>query len=195
MLHVGTDYVFDGDKGEPYEEGDRTNPMNAYGRSKLAGEIGVLQANPEAVIVRTSWLYGPSGTSFPRSIIRTWLEGTPLRVAVDQVGTPTYTGAFARVLRDVMTADLPGGVYHGAGPEVLSRREWARQSLEAFREVHGIEREIEIGEAKAADFPMPALRPAYSALSSKKLVEHGIAPMPPASESLREFCRRMGPNP
>jgi len=193
LLHLSTDFVFDGSARSPIAEDAPANPLGAYGRTKLQGEEAALRANPETVIARTAWLYGPIGPSFPRTIIRSWLAGNEIRAATDQTGSPTYTRDLARVLVDLIQRDAPAGIYHTAGPEAMTRHDLAVAALTAYRDmVLRDERPIEVLLAKAEDFPAPAKRPAYSVLGFRKALELGIAPMRPVKDALGDFCRRIG---
>lgn len=196
LVQISTDFVYDGTKREPYVEDDPTQPLGVYGASKLGGEEAVRHHLPDAIIARTAWLFGPYGENFPRTMIRAFLTGKLLRVVDDQVGTPTYTRDLARVLVDMVELDAPGGVYHTAGPEALTRHAFAFEAVTAFRDVVLKDaRPIEIGLAKSSDFPTPARRPAYSALSFEKVRALGIEPMRAPSMALADFCRRLGERP
>lgn len=191
LIYVSTDFVFDGSKTEPYTEEDKTNPLGAYGRTKREGEEAVMASGASALIVRTSWLYGPNGNSFPKTMINAWLAGKNLRVVADQIGTPTYTGDLARVLVDLVELGPEAGIYHAAGPDVMSWHEFARMVIEAYRDLRGLDNPVEIKPIKTEDWPTPAVRPKYSALSSGKLQSFGVEPMRPTREALREFCLRL----
>lgn len=165
VVQPSTDYVFDGEKREPYIETDATGPRTAYGRSKLAGEWTVAEANPRHAIVRTAWLFGVHGKNFADTMLR--LDG-PLKVVDDQVGCPTYTGHLAEALVELAGGRLTG-VVHVAGGSQCSWYEFAR---EIFRRA---EREVEVEPCTTAEFPRPAPRPAYSVLRSA----HHAAPVLP----------------
>lgn len=184
LLHVSTDFVFDGNSTEPYDEEAPVNPLGAYARSKLYGERA-LSANPRALIVRTSWLFGPNGPCFPKTILRVFREGKPLRVVADQLGTPTYVPFLARVLTDLIERDPFPGIYHAAGPDVMSWHEFASRAVKACT---GQPPAIE--PIRTEDWPTPAKRPPYSALSTEKLQASGIAPMPSLDEALNDFCEK-----
>lgn len=192
LLHVSTDFVFDGAGATPYTEEDVPNPQSVYGASKLEGERAVLDACPGALIVRTAWLYGAAGKSFPRTMIQLWREGKPLRVVADQTGCPTSTVDLARVMADLAERDAPGGVWHAGGEEATTWYGFARRAIELYAEVHGREPSMDVSPIGTADYPTPARRPAYSVLSAVKRTGFGINPMRPLDESLREFVRRIG---
>ena len=190
LLHVSTDFVFDGESSEPYDESARPNPLAVYGRTKLDGEEAALAAGCAALVVRTAWLYGPGGKCFPKTMLRAWLEGGSLRVVADQFGTPTYTGDLARVLGDLIERDPPAGVYHAGGPDTMSWHAFAELSLRVYAELSRDGRGIDIAPIRTEDWPTPARRPRYSALSFGKCASLGIAPMRPTVEALREFWTR-----
>ncbi len=196
MLHVSTDFVFDGAKGQPYREDDEPNPSGVYARSKWEGERAVRQAGCEALVVRTAWLFGPNGASFPRTMIRAWRAGKPLRVVADQTGSPTYTADLARVLVDLAERAPEPGVYHAAGPDALSWHAFAQRALRAYQEaVLADATPIEIEPIRTADWPTPAPRPAYSVLSFDKVARLNIEPMRPLDKALADFVRRLPPEP
>lgn len=186
LIHVSTDFVFDGEATEPYAEDARTNPLGVYGRTKRDGEDNVLNNNSNAIVVRTAWLYGPNGPSFPRTMIRAHESGRKLRVVADQTGCPTYTADLARVIVDLIEKNAFPGIYHAVGPEAMTWHEFASRTL---RVCTG--QDVEIEPIRTKDWPTPATRPRYSVLSTKKLLELGIEAMRPVDEALAEFCERL----
>jgi len=198
FLHVSTDFVFDGAGVGPYREEAPTLPLGVYGRTKRDGEEGVLAHAPQSVIVRTAWLYGAHGQCFPKTMIRAWLAGRALRVVGDQIGNPTHTFELARVLAEIVETRLDGGIYHAAGPSAMSWHRLALDALEVFHEVTGVApHPIAIESIVTADWPTPAQRPANSTLDPanstldfSKLAGHGITPMEPVREGLRNFVVR-----
>ena len=161
-IHVSSDYVFDGRKREPYLESDPTNPISAYGTSKLAGELAVGEAAPgRHTIVRSSWLFGIGGPCFPATILRLASDGGPLRVVDDQIGCPTYTGHLAQALLDVARAQV-GGILHAAADGQCSWFEFAREIVAAA----GLA--VDVSPCTTEEFPRPAARPANSVLRSER---------------------------
>jgi dTDP-4-dehydrorhamnose reductase len=191
LIHISTDFVFDGSATEPYTEQAETSPLGTYGATKLAGEQAVLEAMPTAIVLRTSWLYGPNGNSFPRTIIRAWEAEKPLRVLSDHVGCPTYTFDLADVISQAIARKIYPGIYHAAGPEQMSWFDFAVRAIDAWKAETGSSRSVEIEPIVTSDWPTPAKRPPYSVLSNAKLLGAGIGPMPPVSESLKHFCSRL----
>lgn len=191
LLHVSTDFVFDGDGTEPYKEVDKTNPLGAYGRTKWEGEQAVLTGHPNAIVARTAWLYGPNGNSFPKTMIRAWKAGKTLRVVGDQVGNPTYTVDLARVLADLIDKNAFPGIYHTAGPDAMSWHQFATLAIEAWAREVGKPAPAPLEAIRTEDWPTPTKRPKYSVLSFDKAAALGIQPMRPVTEAVAEFCHRL----
>ncbi len=164
LIHISTDYVFDGYKGAPYVETDSTHPRGVYAESKLVGEESALSQG--ATVLRTSWLFG-NGPCFPRSILRAAGAGQSLRVVNDQWGTPTFAGHLAQTICNVIRMDIEPGLYHAAGEEVVTWHQFAVRIL-AYR---GISADVD--PIATTDWPTDAPRPAYSALDSSKLSKAG----------------------
>ena len=162
VIHLSTDFVFDGRAARPYSEEDAVDPLSAYGRSKLEGERAVAAEAADHLIVRVSWLYGPHGKNFVSAILDAARAGKPLRVVSDQHGTPTYTGDLARALTGLI--DIPArGVLHFAQTGVCSRLDYAREALRQAG-LGAVEVEAITSDALAR----PARRPAYSALDTAR---------------------------
>lgn len=192
FLHISTDFVFDGRSDKPYTEQYATSPICKYGVTKLMGERNALMMHPRSVIARTAWLYGPNGKSFPRTIIKAWMDGKDLKVVGDQTGSPTYTADLARVMGDLIQNDVEGGVYHAAGPDAMTWLEFANHALEIYRDsVLGELRPIDIEPVTTADWPTPAKRPQFSVLNCDKLLAQGIPPMRSTPSALLDFCKRL----
>lgn len=179
MVHVSTDFVFDGEKGAPYTERDEPRPLNYYGASKLEGERRVLSACPAALVVRTSWSYGPGGVNFPGKVLDWAEEGRRLRAAEDQIGSPTYTPFLARGILQLLEAGA-GGVVHLAGAGQASRFEVAVATL------YKAELEVEVKSARAIDFPAPAPRPRNTALECSLAASLGVS-LPPWREGISAY--------
>jgi len=186
LLHLSTDFVFDGTSRKPYDPDDPTEPLGVYGSTKRDGEEAVRTALPTALIVRTSWLFGANGPSFPRTMIRAYEAGRHLKVVNDQVGCPTYTADLAKVLVDLMEKDPFPGIYHSVGPEVMSWHRLATLALESWTG-----KTIDIEAIKTDAYPTPAKRPAYSVLDTSKTLDVGVTKMRPIREALDDFCKRI----
>ena len=182
VIHISTDFVFDGSKTSPYAESDDTSPLNEYGRTKLAGEQNIAPA----IVLRTSWLFGAEGPCFPKTMIRVASGGKPLRVVADQIGCPTYTEDLAQTIVRVIEANLPDGIYHATGHESMSWFDFAKRAVSAA----GI-LEADISPIQTEDWPTPAARPKYSVLSNEKLIAAGIPKMPNLDSALRRFTDRL----
>lgn len=179
LIHVSSDYVFDGGKREPYVESDRVEPLSAYGRSKLAGEREVAESAPDShTIVRSAWLFGAGGRCFPTTIMNLAREREQLQVVDDQVGSPTFTGHLALAL--VELAERPvGGIVHVAGAGSCS---WFELAAEVVGRA-GIE--CQVVPTTTAAMPRPAPRPPYSALVSER--EDGVPLLAHWRDGVRDF--------
>jgi len=184
MIHVSTDYVFDGSSARPYDEDDATAPLNVYGQSKLEGERAILRAQPRSIILRTSWLFSAYGANFVKTMLRLGRERDRLRIVADQTGCPTSAHELAQCIWQVAGRITDGedgfdawGVYHYAGAGATS---WANFAGEIFASPHaGLATVPEIGRVTTADYPTPAIRPRYSVLNCAKIERHlGIRPAP-----------------
>lgn len=192
LVHVSTDYVFDGSKAQGYNEADQTGPLNAYGASKLDGEKAILEIAPDrAAIVRTSWLFGISGKCFPKTILQAAKSGRPLRVVSDQWGCPTFSRDLADLLWNL--AAIPNspqstGVFHGTNSGTTTWYDFARSILAAAQlENHPID------PVPAAEYPTPAVRPRYSILKSRRLEPLGISALPAWNNAVERYVRLLNP--
>lgn len=181
LVHVSTDFVFDGSKREPYSPADPPRPLSAYGRTKLHGEERVAAAHPRgAAIVRTQWLYGPRGKHFPGTILALAAQKPELRVVNDQVGSPTSTLELAPALWDVLAARATG-IFHAACEGRASWYDFAAATLELCG------KQTPVRPCSTAEFPRPAHRPAFSVLDCARLTALRARPLRPWREALREF--------
>jgi dTDP-4-dehydrorhamnose reductase len=182
MLHVSSDYVFDGRKRSPYLESDRTGPLSVYGQSKLAGELAVASAAPDGhTIVRSSWLFGLNGACFPATILRLAGEREELAVVEDQVGCPTYTVHLAEGLLELIAGagDPPCGVVHMSAARECS---WFTFAAEILRRAGAA---TTVRPCRSDQMPRPAPRPAYSVLRSER--GEAIPELPSWREGLEEY--------
>lgn len=168
VLHVSTDYVFDGTNHVPYLETDPVNPTSTYGRSKLEGEEQLTNICPQSVILRTSWLYSPFGNNFVKTMIRLGKEREQLSVVFDQIGSPTFAGDLAVALMQIVESSEKGtfvpGIYHYSNEGVCS---WYDFTISIHRQV-GITT-CQVLPIETKDFPAKAPRPAYSVLNKSKI--------------------------
>lgn len=172
LVQVSTDYVFDGAAAEPYAEDSPLTPLSAYGRTKAAGEWAVRTECPDALVVRTAWLYGAHGACFPRTIVRAARERGALQVVEDQVGPPTWTVDLADLVLRLVDAGAPAGSYHGTSSGRASWFSFARAAVEAA----GLDPMI-VTPTTAAQYVRPAPRPAFSVLGHDALCAVGVAPI------------------
>lgn len=163
IVHVSTDYVFDGTKTAPYVESDPTGPRSVYGSTKLLGERAVALAAPDRhTIVRSSWLFGTAGSCFPATMLRLASEHDTLTVVDDQLGCPTFTGHLAPALVELATAQRLPGVLHLAAEGECSWYEFAVEIMRATGT------NVEVRPCTTDQFPRPARRPAYSVMRSSR---------------------------
>lgn len=176
FVHISTDYVFAGDATTPYAEGEPPAPTNAYGRTKAAGEAAVARSAPDALIVRTAWLYGANGPCFPKTIKRLAGERDQLAVVGDQRGQPTWTRDLAAFIVDLVEAGAPAGIYHGTASGETTWCEFARAVVDAA----GLP--TAVAETTTDAFPRPASRPAYSVLGHAASDALGVPAIGPWAE-------------
>lgn len=178
-IHISSDYVFDGGRREPYVESDATNPLSAYGYSKLAGERAVAEnARGGHTIVRSSWLFGAHGRCFPATILRLAAERDQLPVVDDQQGCPTFTGHLARALVQLADGPPPLGIAHLASAGSCSWFELAAHVVQ----LAGLD--CQLTPISTAEMPRPAVRPAYSVLGTER---DGLPRLPPWRQGVEEF--------
>lgn len=165
LIHISTDYVFDGSQSEPYGEDAAQAPLNAYGRSKLAGELAVLAAGCRHIIIRTSWLYSPYGKNFVKTILSKSQSYAMLKVVSDQVGTPTYAGDLAGFIMTLLEPDnlRKNGIYHYSNEGVCS---WFDLACEVCHLSGNL---CEVTPCGTGEYPVKAARPPYSVLSKSKV--------------------------
>ena len=191
MIHVSTDYVFDGKGCVPYTEEMPTCPQSAYGRTKLAGERQLLDAlGDDAVILRTAWLYSPYGKNFVKTMLALGKDKPALKVVFDQVGSPTCAYDLARAIVIVMSADQwHGGIYHFSNEGVISWYDFTK----AIHRLAGITG-CDVQPCHSDEFPAKAHRPAYSVLDKTKFKTTFGVTVPYWQDSLEETLHRLGNN-
>jgi len=189
FIHFSTDYVFDGTKDTPYVEEDHPNPLNAYGRSKLAGERAIRSVNGPHLILRTSWVYAARGKNFLMTMRRLLREKDELRVVSDQIGAPTSAEALAQATAELLrrhSADALGdsrGIYHATASGFASWHGFATEIARLERP----DSPVRIAPIASSEYPSPARRPKNSRLSNEKLIQRfGI--MMPRWEACLEAC-------
>ncbi|MGQ9426144.1 dTDP-4-dehydrorhamnose reductase [Gilvimarinus sp. F26214L] len=172
LLHISTDYVFDGASSIPYREGDAVNPLNVYGRSKLAGEDAVRRALARHVILRTSWVFGSHGNNFVKTVLRLARGGGPLRIVDNQKGAPTSARGIAAALLAVAEryragGELPWGTYHFSGRPCASWYDFAGAIAGESVDL-GMISPVHVHPITSADFSTPAKRPANTCLDGRR---------------------------
>lgn len=187
LVHISTDYVFEGNRAVPlgYTEEDPASPQSVYGKSKWEGEERVRQANPRHLILRTGWLYGVHGRSFPRAILAQALKGGALKVVRDQFGSPTWSRTLAFQITALLRAGVTGTV-HATAHGYCSWFDFACRLIQ----LAGIRAEIH--PCTTAEFPRPAKRPANSILEKRRLLELDLDRMGTWEEGLEQFLHSDG---
>ena len=176
FIHISTDFVYDGNKTIPLFETDATNPSGVYAKTKLEGEQLALQKHKKTIIIRTSWVYSSFGNNFVKTMLRLGREKPELKVVNDQTGSPTYARDLAEALLKITLlceALKPWGIYNFSNEGAITWYEFAEEILL----LKGIETPVH--PITTAQFPTPAMRPAYSAMSKEKIIKtFGIRPQP-----------------
>lgn len=176
LIHISTDFIFDGEASRPYGPDAAPHPLSVYGRSKLAGEEAVLAADPRALILRTAWVYAPEGHNFLRTMLRLMRERGAVRVICDQVGTPTAAGPLADVLWWLSAHPEVQGTHHWTDAGVASWYDFAVAIAEEGADCGLLPDTIQVTPIATEDYPTRARRPAYSVLDKTSLVRLGLVP-------------------
>lgn len=191
VIHFSTDYVFDGSKPAPYHEQDQPNPLSAYGRTKLAGEIALRQATQKHYIFRISWLYGRFGANFVATMLRLLSERQQLNVVADQHGAPTCARMLAHnignLIQGASTSPRPIGLYHYADKGCTSWFEFATAIAEEAATLGLLQRQVELIPIPADQYPVAAKRPANSAFDKTKVVSLLQFSVLPWRDNLRSY--------
>jgi len=191
LIHISTDYVFDGESFTPYSEIDKVNPKGVYGETKLKGEQNCIEENPETVIIRTSWLYSSFGNNFVKTMLRLGKERGRLNVVYDQVGTPTYAADLAKAILEIIAISdkeperFVPGIYHYSNEGVASWYDFAKAIFEIS------EVECVVSPVRSVEFPTPAKRPNYSVLDKAKIKSTFDISIPYWRESLKICIERL----
>ncbi|MDI6034438.1 dTDP-4-dehydrorhamnose reductase [Flavobacterium sp. LB2P84] len=184
LIHISTDYVFDGTSSVALTEEAITKPINVYGTSKRAGELTCLKLNSDAIIIRTSWVYSRFGNNFVKTMQRLLQERDTISVVNDQIGSPTYAADLAQVMMDIVTAeDWISGIYNYSNEGEIS---WFEFVL-AIQEIGGYT--CEVNGIPSSAYPTPAKRPAFSLLDKSKIKEVFSINVPYYKDSLRRCMR------
>lgn len=180
LVHVSTDYVFDGSARNPIEEDGEIGPISVYGKSKLKGEEAIQEILDKYFILRTAWLYGINGKNFPKTMLELAKDHSEITVVYDEVGTPTYTPDLAYGISQIIETDYYG-IYHLTNSGQCSWCEFARYIFE----IAGCD--VKVIPVTASEFSRPAPRPSYSVLKNKKWIENGFEPLRSYKEAIKEY--------
>ena len=180
LVHISTDYVFDGSAIEPIQEDGEIGPISIYGKSKLKGEEAIQEILDKYFIVRTAWLYGINGRNFPKTMLELAENHSEITVVYDEVGTPTYTSDLAEAISELIETDYYG-IYHLTNSGSCSWCEFARYIFE----IAG--KDVNVIPVTASEFARPAPRPSYSVLENKNWIEKGFNPLRDYKEAIKEY--------
>lgn len=186
LIHISTDYVFDGKQERPYVETDPTGPVSVYGRTKLLGEQLCLKEDADAIIIRTAWVYSEFGNNFVKTMIRLMKDRMELNVVNDQIGAPTYAADLAKAILDIINSGkwIPG-VYHYSNAGKISWYDFA----EKIREL--IDSACKVNPISTSQYPTPAKRPFFSLLNTSKIRETYAVEVPDWEQSLKKCLERL----
>ncbi|MGN7808420.1 dTDP-4-dehydrorhamnose reductase [Flavobacterium johnsoniae] len=182
LIHISTDYVFDGSSSSALNEEAKTKSINVYGESKLAGELACLKENPNSIIIRTSWVYSKFGNNFVKTMQRLMQERDEINVVNDQVGSPTYAADLAQAMIDILrSSNWVPGIYNYSNEGEISWYEFAL-SIKEFGEYN-----CKVGGISSSSYPTPAKRPKFSLLDKKKIKETYNLQIPDYKKSLKKM--------
>ncbi len=195
LIHISTDYVFDGTSDTPYKESDPVEALGVYGATKLAGEIAIQHIMSQYVILRTSWVFGEHGHNFVKTMLRVGASREQLRVVDDQYGRPTYVGDIVAAILFFVSQyekkqSFPWGIYHCSSEGEASWCGFAQAIFDMAFECGVIEKKPQVVAIPTSEYPTPAPRPAYSVLSTEKLTQLMGKPMPHWQQGLTQFLKR-----
>ena len=180
LVHISTDYVFNGQNDRPWVEDDEIGPISIYGKSKLEGEEHIKEILEKYFIVRTAWLYGVNGRNFPRTMLELAQNHSEITVVYDEVGTPTYTPDLAKGISELIETDYYG-TYHLTNSGNCSWCEFARYIFEVA------DVDVNVIPVTASEFARPAPRPSYSVLENRNWVENGFEPLRNYKDAIKEY--------
>ena len=180
LVHISTDYVFNGKSERPWVEDDEVGPVSVYGKSKLQGEEAIQEILDKFFIIRTAWLYGLNGKNFPKTMLELARNHSEISVVYDEVGSPTYTPDLAYGISQLIETDYYG-IYHMTNSGSCSWCEFAKYIFEVAGS------DVEVIPVTASEFARPAPRPSYSVLENKKWVEKGFKPLRNYKQAVKEY--------
>jgi dTDP-4-dehydrorhamnose reductase len=194
LIHISTDYVFDGNHSQPYKETDPVSPVGVYGQTKRAGELAVINSSIDAIVIRTSWLYSVYGNNFVKTMLRLGNDKKSIQVVFDQKGTPTFAKDLAKTCLDILSnagstnISKKGSLYHYSNEGVTSWYDFAR----AIMEISNIDCNVIPIETK--DYPTQAIRPLYSVLDKSKITSDFKVTIPHWRDSLTNCIKKINHN-
>lgn len=189
VIHISTDYVFNGETFRPYEENDEPYPQSIYGRTKLEGEGLLTSFSNKAMIIRTAWLYSEFGNNFVKTMLRLADEKDEINVVADQIGTPTYAGDLAHIIHQIINyKEWKPGIYHFTNEGVASWYDFTK----AIFELTG--KKTKVNPIRTSQYPTPAKRPLYSVLSKDKIKRTFGVEIPYWRDSLKSCLKELGKN-
>jgi dTDP-4-dehydrorhamnose reductase len=192
LLHLSTDFVFDGTGSRPYATDAPTNPLSVYGRTKLAGERAVRHALPDkSVVIRTAWVYAAEGSNFVRTMLRLMAAKGSVRVVADQVGSPTAADSLAGVIWAIVARSDLSGIYHWTDMGVASWYDFAVAIAEESAVLGILPAEVRVDPIATEEYPTPARRPAYSVLDKRSLLAQLSVPARHWRSSLRTVLKEI----
>lgn len=180
LVHISTDYVFDGTARDPIAEDGEIGPISVYGKSKLKGEEAILEVLDKYFIIRTAWLYGINGKNFPKTMLELAKNHSEITVVYDEVGTPTYTPDLAYGISQLIETECYG-IYHLTNSGSCSWCEFAKYIFEVA------EADVKVIPVTASEFARPAPRPSYSVLNNKNWIDNGFKPLRSYKEAIKEY--------
>ena len=180
LVHISTDYIFNGKNDRPWTEDDEIGPISVYGKSKLKGEEAILEILDKYFIIRTAWLYGINGKNFPKTMLELAKDHSEITVVYDEVGTPTYTLDLVKAISELIETDFYG-IYHLTNSGSCSWCEFSRYIFEVA------DVDVKVIPVTASEFARPAPRPSYSVLENKNWIEKGFKPLRSYKEAIKEY--------
>lgn len=184
LLHISTDYVFNGENNKPWMEDDEVGPISIYGKSKLQGEEAIESILDKFFIIRTSWLYGINGGNFPKTMLELAKTHDTLTVVTDEIGTPTYTLDLAQAIAELIETEYYG-IYHITNSDYCSWFDFAKYIFE----VKNIN--VTVVPVTAEEFARPASRPHYSVLNNSNWVNNGFKPLRSYKEAIKDYLKHL----
>ena len=195
LIHISTDYVFDGRKTSPYVETDATNPQGVYGRTKLAGEQEVQRTCSKHIIIRTAWVFSEYSNNFVKTMLRLGKQRKELNVVSDQVGCPTYAGGIASACMGVLTSyqnsAVDFGIYHYCGGESMPWFDFSKIIFEVAVNEGALEKAPAVNKITTIEYPTPAERPMYSVMDSSRFAENFSVYEAPLGANLKTVINKI----